>query len=157
MVRHSTDSDLVERDKKLLEVLERWGWFVVKVGAGESEPAFAYSIGLYEHFRHPEIIVFGLELETMHTVINDAGERIRQGQKYEPQQRYDDLLQNYECEFRAVNLAHYDGLLNYALWYYQGSGFPTLQLIWPDPDGRFPWEEGFDEEFRGDQPRLGWS
>ncbi len=62
MVRHSTDKDLSERDAKLLQTLEQWGWFVIKVGAGESEPAFAYSIGFYENFKHPEIILFGLDL-----------------------------------------------------------------------------------------------
>ena len=154
MVRRSTDSDLDEKDAKLLETLEQWGWFVTKVAAADSKPAFAYSMGLYDNFKHPEIIIFGLELGTMHELINDAGKRIRQGHGYKEDQRYDDLLKGYECEFRMVKPIYYDGLLNYAIWYYNGSPFPVLQLVWPDQTGLFPWEDGFEERFRKKQLRL---
>jgi len=154
MTRHSADAGLDEKDVKLLETLEKWGWFVTKVGAGDGEPAFAYSMGLYENFHHPEIVLFGLDLEVMHRLINDAGSRIREGLKYEEGQKYDDLLQSYPCAFRRVNPTRYDGLLNFAIWYYEGSHFPVLQLIWPDKAGLFPWDDGFDERFRNDQPSL---
>ena len=111
-------------------------------------------MGLYENFHHPEIVLFGLDLEVMHRLINDAGSRIREGQKYEEGQKYSDLLQRYPCEFRKVNPARYDGLLNYAMWYYEDSHFPVLQLVWPDKAGLFPWDEGFDERFSNDQPLL---
>ncbi len=60
MTRHSTDAGLDEKDVKLLKTLEKWGWFVTKVGAGDGEPAFAYSMGLYENFHHPEIVLLAL-------------------------------------------------------------------------------------------------
>jgi hypothetical protein len=25
--------------------------------------------------------------------------------------------------------------------------FPAMQLVWPDEQGRFPWESGYDERF----------
>jgi Domain of unknown function (DUF4262) len=93
----------------------RWGWFVTKVGAGEFNPAFAYSIGLYEHFGHPEIILFGLDLEIMHRLINDAAKQIQHGHRYRENHKYGDLLNGYDCEFRALTSDHYDELLNYAL------------------------------------------
>jgi hypothetical protein len=154
MVRHSTDADLSERDAKLLKALEQWGWFVTKVSASDSHPAFAYSMGLYETFNHPEIILCGLDLEVMHRLINDAAKRIRQGQRYYENCRYDDLIVGYPCEFRKVNPSRYDGLLNYAIWYYRGAVFPVLQLIWPDPAGLFPWEGGSDDFSRKNQPIL---
>jgi hypothetical protein len=154
MARRSTDTDLGAADKKLLMTLEEWGWYVLKVGAGETTPPFAYSIGLFEHFKHPEIIIFGLNLETMHTLINDAAKQIQHGHAYASSQRYDDLLKQYECEFRTVNPSRYDGFLNYGLWFYGGSQFPALQLVWPDREGRFPWELNFDERFRREQVIL---
>lgn len=155
MTLRSTDSGLDEHEMKLLETLEKWGWFVTKVGAGDVEPAFAYSMGLYENFHHPEIVVFGLNLDLMHRLINLAGERIREGQKYEEGQEYGDFLEGYPCVFRRVNPSRYDGLLNFTIWYYEGSHFPVLQLVWPDKAGLFSWDEGFDERFRNDQPSLG--
>ena len=155
MVRRSTDDDLSERDARLLQTLEQWGWFVTKVGGTDSEPPFAYSMGLYENFKHPEIILFGLDFEVMHRLINGAAKRIQQGQRYAERHRYDDLIEGYPCEFHKVNPSRYDGLLNYAIWYYRGEAFPALQLIWPDSAGLFPWEDGFAESVRKKQPILG--
>ena len=70
MPRRSGDTHIDGRDRDLLLRLEQHGWFVMKVGAGDGEPAFAYSLGLFENFNHPEIILFGLDLDTMHTLIN---------------------------------------------------------------------------------------
>jgi hypothetical protein len=154
MTRHSTDTGLDEEEVRLLETLEKWKWFVTKVGAGGGEPAFAYSMGLYENFHHPEIVVFGLDLEVMHRLINNAGARIREGEKFEEGKKYDDLLQGYPCAFLRVNPSRYDGLLNYTVWYYEGANFPAVQMIWPDKAGLFPSEAGFDERFRNEQPML---
>ena len=154
MTRHSNDPGLDEHDAKLLETLEKWGWFVTKVGAGDIEPAFAYSMGLYENFHHPEIVVFGLDLDVMHQIINNAGAGVREGQKFEEGKKYDDLLQDYPCVFRRVDPTHYDGLLNYAVWYYEGSHFPALQLIWPDKAGLFPWQTGVNDYVKDNQPSL---
>jgi hypothetical protein len=151
VVRLSSDAGLKEFDQKLLKALEEWGWFVLSVGAGDSEPAFSYSIGLYEHFQHPEIILFGLDFTVMHGLINDAAGKIKEGSRYLDRYRDANLLKDYECEFRSVRRDRYEGLLNYALWYYQGKEFPALQLVWPDSRGTFPWESGFDERFRKDQ------
>jgi hypothetical protein len=53
-----------------------------------------------------------------------------------------------------VDPSRHNGLVNYAIWYYRSSPFPVLQLVWPDPAGLFPWEDGFDERYRKRQPTL---
>jgi Domain of unknown function (DUF4262) len=45
-------------------------------------------LGLHENFGHPEMIIFGLDFDTMHQLINAAGERIRQGERFENGQAY---------------------------------------------------------------------
>jgi hypothetical protein len=39
--------------------------------------------------------------------------------------------------------------LGYAIWFYRSLSkpFPAMQLIWPDKQGHFPWEAGYDERF----------
>jgi hypothetical protein len=32
---------------------------------------------------------------------------------------------------------------------------PANQLVWPDMEGRFPWQDGFDERYRDQQVLLG--
>jgi Domain of unknown function (DUF4262) len=69
-------------------------------------------------------------------------------------EKCDDLLQDYPCVFRRANPTRYDGLLNYAVWYYEGSHFPALQWIWPDKAGLFPWQTGVNEYVKDNQPAL---
>ena len=152
--RHSTDPELSDHDRELLRRLESHGWYVIKVGAGDGEPCFAYSLGLYAKFQHPELVMFGLSLDTMHQIINDAGEQIRKGNRYADGGQTDDLLDGFPCAFRAVRPEEYGTHLTYTQWFYRGSDFPTLQIIWPDGNSRFPWDSDFDERYRADQSKL---
>lgn len=42
----------------------------------------------------------------------------------------------------------------YAIWFNQTSNFPALQLVWTDRQNRYPWEDGFEDEFKFIQPLL---
>jgi hypothetical protein len=42
----------------------------------------------------------------------------------------------------------------YAIWFNQTSNFPALQLVWTDRQNRYPWQDGFEEEFKFIQPLL---
>jgi hypothetical protein len=50
------------------------------VAADDEVPTgWAYSIGLWHTLRSPEICVFGLAVDTMMSLINEAGEAVRNG------------------------------------------------------------------------------
>ena len=131
-----------------------YGWHVVKVLEDAEGPGFAFTIGLYRRFEHPELIVVGLPPDTMHRLLNVAGEAVRSGQVYVAGQAYDDLLEAYSCTFRPVPVRQYEPYLGYARWYYRGDDFPTLQLVWPDREHRYPWAAPPDAWIRGAQPVL---
>ena len=65
-----------------------------------------------------------------------------------------DILEGYDCAFRAVAKKQYKEYLGFARWYYKGNDFPVLQCVWPDKQHRFPWDDGFEERFRSRQPLL---
>jgi hypothetical protein len=71
-------------------------------------------------------------------------------------QRYPEFVDDREVIFRPVNPRHYRDYLGSAMWFYKPhpGGFPCLQCIWPDKQGRFPHEAGFDERFRSLQIDL---
>lgn len=131
-----------------------YGWHVVKVPEDDEGPGFAFTIGLYKRFQHPELIVFGLASDTMHLMLNGAGEAVRTGRTYAAGQSYDDLLEGYDCTFRPVPQRHYHAFLGYARWYYHGDDFPALQLVWPDREHRYPWAAPVDAWIRDAQPVL---
>jgi hypothetical protein len=131
-----------------------YGWHVVEVVEDDEGPGFAFTIGLHKRFEHPELIVFGLPLDTMHLMLNGAGESVRAGRAYAVGQSYDDVLEGYSCTFRPVPRRHYEAYLGYARWYYDGDDFPMLQLIWPDREHRYPWGAPADAWIRKAQPVL---
>ena len=48
-------------DKRVLADIREYGWHVVKVFSRHGGPDFAYSIGIFETFVHPEILIVGLD------------------------------------------------------------------------------------------------
>ncbi|HKB36628.1 MAG TPA: DUF4262 domain-containing protein [Gemmataceae bacterium] len=132
-----------------------FGWHVVGVDDNPYGPDYAFSVGLYHTLGHPEILIMGLPHETAAQLINVMGESIRGGQRYERGKRYDDIAEGYPLAFVPVAPRYYPDYLGYALWFYRGWHFPTLQCIWPDKQGLFPWDPGYDSRYFDHQRVLG--
>ncbi len=79
-------------------------------------------------------------------IINIVRDDAAKGKKYADGDVSSDILLNGNVCFVEVPLQLYDKYLGTAIWFYRKSPrpFPCLQLVWPDRDGRFPWETGFD-------------
>jgi hypothetical protein len=66
-------------EKNIKSDVERYGWPVALFEKSTATPSFAYTIGLWKTFNHPEIVVFGLPINLLHTILNDAGELVKGG------------------------------------------------------------------------------
>jgi hypothetical protein len=146
------EEDDIER--KLISDIEVFGWHVIMIGEDDEGPAFAYSIGLFKSFSHPEIIIFGLDVNLMHRMINLIGEEARQGRLFDDGESASGILEGYDVRFLNVARQHYHEHVGYARWFYKGDDFPLLQCIWPDMQGRFPTDAGFARALRPRQPLL---
>ena len=147
-----------EYDLKLLDDVTKIGWHHVHVQAEGSEPAFAFSLGFYANFGHPEIIVIGLPPDTAQQLLNIAEIHIVGAKsKYEPRKPYLDIAQGTRVAFIPVEQKYMAEYFGYGRWFYQSKRgeFPALQMVWPDKEGRLPWEKGFDSRFNKIQPLLG--
>ncbi|WP_293946979.1 MULTISPECIES: DUF4262 domain-containing protein [unclassified Sphingobacterium] len=134
--------------------VEKFGLEVINVVASNYLPSFSYSIGLTQTYQHPEIICIGLSMKLAHIIINDVADLIKHGQGIESNKVYTNIFNNSKAMFLNVdprNIADYFGN---GLNYYRGKEFDALQLIWTDHNDKFPWEEGFEEEFLYAQPLL---
>nr|MBP6387351.1 DUF4262 domain-containing protein [Pseudarcicella sp.] len=78
----------IDITEKLLSDIEKYGLTVILVRATDYLPSFAYTIGLWKNYKHPEIIGFGLKIETLHTVLNDIAELVKNGQTIELNKNY---------------------------------------------------------------------
>jgi hypothetical protein len=145
-----TPEDDVER--RVLHDVSSSGCHVIKVMEDDSGPGFAYSVGLFHNFDHPEILIVGLDLTMMHGIINNLMDEIRNGTRFQPRRRTADILERFDCEFREVAVSYYRELLGCATWFYRGTDFPAFQCVWPDMQGHFPWEPKFNAKLRTRQP-----
>ncbi|MBE9585066.1 DUF4262 domain-containing protein [Mucilaginibacter sp. JRF] len=141
--------------ERIQQNIEKYGCHVTMVQADSYLPGFAYSIGLYKNFGHPEIICFGLKLETMHELINEACDIISKGKRLESGGLYDEFLDNYKVTFIDVAKEHHDDYLGIAINYYGADvDFPAVQLVWPDKQHNFPWDDDFNKDWVFTQPLL---
>lgn len=134
--------------------IEKYGLSVILIESTDYLPSFAYSIGLWSKYNHPEIICFGLSTQTLHSIINNVADLVKSGQKIETKKTYKNIFKNSKAEFVQIdnrNLADYFGT---AINFYNSNDFPAIQLIWTDRNNKFPWEKDFEEEFIYKQPLL---
>ncbi|NLR92129.1 DUF4262 domain-containing protein [Flammeovirga agarivorans] len=139
----------------ILENIKENGYHIGVIEGDDYLPAFAFSIGLYKSYQHPEIIVFGLPMEMMKVTINTLCDAVKKGTKYKANTEYNDILNKFPVKFLEVNKAYYSDYLRYNSWVYDHSNnFPAVQLVWTDNKGNFPWDTGFNSKWKFNQPLL---
>jgi len=141
-------------DKTISADIEKFGWTVVLLEATDYLPSFAYTVGLWKNYNHPEIISFGLTIKTLHLILNDAGEIAKAGQKIEVGKNYDDFFENSDTQFLKVDNRNISDYFGQAISYYMTTDFPAIQLVWTDRNNKFPWDKDYEEEFEFRQPLL---
>lgn len=142
--------DLLE---DLKEKIQKFGWGVVNVDESGKEPRYSYTVGLESAFRHPEVIVFGLEAEKAQRLLNVIGGEVRNGRHFDAMTMADDLLEGFTCAFRLAAPAAVRAYMGLATRV-SGREITVLHCIWPDKHGHFPWEAGASEGYRRLQPML---
>ena len=129
----------------------RYGFTVTMV---EDPPTWAYTIGLTQTSNHPELVVTGLPQCCVLSIINEVVDLIRDGERFNASAPPLDLDWG-RVRFEAVHPAQWDqGRFDQWIRYYDALGSmpdrDVLQVVWADPDGRFP----DDGNFHGEQALL---
>lgn len=111
--------------------------------SGARRPSFAYTVGLFG-LDHPEVLVFGLSMQTAGALLNEVRDRVLDG---------DDLVVGATLAFDAwphrVRVEHVPnpGRIAFAAnRFYQRpseASVPMFQLTYDDKAGRFPGEPGY--------------
>lgn len=139
----------------ILRDIDEHGVHIAFVDTDGYTPRFGYSIGLFKGYSHPELIIIGLSQESVGAIINKARSEMEKGIRYIEGVKYDGFLHGFPMQFVEVQLEHYQDYVGYAGWYNDNSfDFPVLQMVWPDKETCFPWDEGFNPNFKFQQPLL---
>jgi hypothetical protein len=147
--------DLEPADRKLLDDIDEFGVHIVHVAEDGDAPGFSFTVGLWHSFQQAEVLVFGLPEEVAHDLLDSLADEAAEDKKFLPDTRHDGVLIGYPVRFVAVPKERYAERLGAAVWAYEGDGFPCVQLVWPDKQGRWPWENAVRDGFAESQPVLG--
>ena len=145
-----------------LRRIHKDGWTGNYISGTDGQASFAYSIGLWQQLRAPELIVFGADAKVSQGLITRAHAQLRTGQLKLADKAPWRLEGNGgpRLAWRAVHpsqiRAEYFSL---AIWYRQHrkmgrEGFKAFQLVISDENGVMPWEDGFSADDRPKQPEL---
>ncbi len=114
------------------------GWLVLWV-AGSFD--FAYTVGLWHSFGQPEIVMFGLEGDGMQTWLNACVDLGRERGWPPANEPFHGVLDGFETQLRDVDPSWSPALFGPALGFYRGTAVPFRQLVWPDRNGEWPWDD----------------
>ncbi len=148
---------------KMLADIERVGWTAIGVFDPEGdEPPFTYTIGLGVSYNHPELITFGLPPEVAHGVIATAIEQIKAGVDFTTQLDTDVsniISDDFTCRFLSMSESQAQEFMLQAINFYQmieaSDRFASLQLVWPDENNQYPWQDECNPGIAMAQPLVG--
>lgn len=141
--------------RRIFDDVAKFGWHVVGIiVTGEGEIEYSFSVGLFQTYAHPEIVVFGLPMKVAHGVIATCVERIEQGAALHPGEVRIDILNHHSAAILEVDKSYYSDYLGSAIGFYGETDFPALQVVWPDREDRFPWDPNCDMQYASSQTIL---
>ena len=143
-------------DHRLIRDVIEYKCHIIGIPEDDEGPSYSFSIGLYLHFNHPEIVIFGLNHEVAGTVINEICRVVEKGRRFQNQEITNELFVNSSATTIDVHPKFYKDFFGTALWFYRSIGdkFPFMQVVWPDKQGCFPWNSDSDKKSRDLQPIL---
>jgi len=137
------------------------GWQMMVMEREEGKPAVVYTIGLYSALRHPDLLMIGMAHKDMMQVVGRLSQMANSGaNRWKEGDLVNDLLSR-DLPVTFVNVATPPSFMQTGMRYYECLGlkhwqsFPVLQVLWPDEQGAFPYEEQCSYEVKYLQPLVG--
>lgn len=140
--------------KMIAENVSEGRWSIVAVASDGVSPSFIYSVGLHS-LGYPELIIIGLNPKIGHDIINNCAELMKSnGSQFES----GSFVENLANLPLAILDANDLGKMEYAVQgfnFYRHWNFKLQQLVMPDVNKRYPWQEGFDQNMSKIQDLIG--
>ena len=136
---------LDQEDSRVAQTVRRYGWSIEYLTAEPAEQltSIAYTIGLFG-MGHPELVVLGADTGTAGGVLNEVGQRIKDGENLLPGQLL--TFEGWPHRITVEEIPNPGEILFAANRHYARPAevsVPALQLTYDDRSGRFPWQEGY--------------
>lgn len=143
-----------EPERIVLANIAEFGWHCVNVIEDDGHPPWSFTIGLYETWGHPELIIIGRSRATSHEMLKTLSNDIELNFPPDLTDPDGHLLLGLRCHLLEVNTRYYSDYVGFARWFYRKRHFPLFQIVWPNNDGLYPWDKNASSVFKEWQPVL---
>lgn len=145
MIDYSKESGIEAVWKKVNQLVNDHGWAVLSVGASPTCPTYTYTIGLTKR-GYPDVFVMGLTPSVAQPILNAIAQRILD----EEVQPIDGAMiqgaANMALHLKKLesNVASHFALGANRFCKENSFSFEILQVMLPDVNHKFPWDDGCD-------------
>ena len=119
------------------------GFHVTYVLEAKDFTPFGYSTGLYKNFGIPEAFVSGLPNGLTNTLITNYAQTFRD-QKVPLYKKLNFIIDRFPVFLIAVKSLDLSEKILSSFKFYNQDNFDSIQIIFPDLNGKFPNEDGYD-------------
>ena len=135
--------------EKVIADIERVGWSVIYVGTGDEEPAFSYTVGLAANGR-PDVFMIGLPSNLSMALLNQCASNLLKKDVDTSDRALVEEVAQTPLAFREDADGLVEGLASVRRRVLQNLNLEDVgfvQLVVPDPNGKFPWDDGCDQSY----------
>ncbi|MEO9964844.1 MAG: DUF4262 domain-containing protein [Reichenbachiella sp.] len=129
--------------KRIDDDIKKYGYHVTYVMEEKDFTPFGYSTGLYKNFEIPEVFISGLPNGLTNTLITNYTE-IFKDKSIPYNEKLDNLIDRFLVYLIPVESSLLEEKVLASLRLYDGNDFDSVQIIYPDLNGLFPGEVGYD-------------
>jgi Domain of unknown function (DUF4262) len=141
-------------ERIVLHNIAEFGWHCVNVIEDDGQPPWTFSIGFYETYGFPEIIIIGRSRATSHHILETLSNTLEKNESPDLTAPALDLIPGIPCLFQDVLPRYFSDYVGFALWFYRKRKFPLFQIVWPNNEGLYPWSPRASKAFKEWQPVL---
>ncbi len=123
--------------------IEQYGFHVTYVLEEKDCTPFGYSTGLYKNFGIPEAFVSGLPNGLTNTLITNYANTFK-NKKVPLNEKLSNLIDRFPTYLIAVKSDALSEKTLSSFKFYEDDEFESVQIIFPDLNGKFPEEIGYD-------------
>lgn len=137
--RQRRAGEMQDGNPRMIENIRHHGYHKVGVFSEQAnEPNFGYTVGLSHRYSHPELIVFGLDIDTEFDILDAAIDALKEGARFADNTESNEILEGLSVKFLHLTPSLYREYVQQACNFYGGNSFAVLVLTWPDSNGTYP-------------------
>jgi len=139
----TTEAQKKKYFKNVNDNIRKDGYHTTAVLEAENATPFAYSTGIYENFKIPELFISGLGPNLSGQLIKSYADQYKFG-NVPLNNRITDLTERFPVYFIKVTNESLSDYVLSSIRHYEDKKYEYLQVVFPDLNGNFPNEPNYD-------------